>query len=49
MEGDGSGNISAESTVILGPIGERHGLAWAGRWKTPDYPHFERKKWRTAR
>jgi peptidoglycan L-alanyl-D-glutamate endopeptidase CwlK len=24
-----------------GIIGERLGLVWGGRWKTPDYPHFE--------
>ncbi|QZA80175.1 M15 family metallopeptidase [Deefgea piscis] len=33
----------------LGPIGERFGLVWGGRWQTPDYPHFERKEWRTAK
>ena len=24
-----------------GKIGESVGLVWGGRWKTPDYPHFE--------
>ncbi|QKJ68010.1 M15 family metallopeptidase [Deefgea piscis] len=45
------GNTARELAfyLCLGPIGERLGLAWGGRWKTPDYPHFERKKWRTAR
>ena len=35
--------------LSLGPIGERYGLVWGGRWKTPDYPHYERKDWRTER
>lgn len=25
----------------LGPIGERLGLAWGGKWSSPDYPHFQ--------
>lgn len=25
----------------IGPIGEKLGLVWAGRWKSPDYPHFQ--------
>lgn len=25
----------------VGDIGEGCGLAWGGRWKTPDRPHFE--------
>lgn len=25
----------------MGEIGEKHGLKWGGRWKTPDSPHFE--------
>jgi peptidoglycan L-alanyl-D-glutamate endopeptidase CwlK len=25
----------------LGEIGESLGLKWGGRWKKPDYPHFE--------
>jgi peptidoglycan L-alanyl-D-glutamate endopeptidase CwlK len=24
-----------------GQIGEACGLVWGGRWRTPDYPHFE--------
>ena len=24
-----------------GIIGEQCGLVWGGRWKTPDFPHFE--------
>lgn len=24
-----------------GKIGESVGLVWGGRWKTPDYPHFQ--------
>jgi hypothetical protein len=24
-----------------GMIGESVGLKWGGRWKTPDYPHFQ--------
>ena len=24
-----------------GIIGESLGMKWGGRWKTPDYPHFE--------
>lgn len=24
-----------------GEIGESLGLTWGGRWKTPDYPHFQ--------
>ncbi|MBM5575247.1 M15 family metallopeptidase [Deefgea sp. CFH1-16] len=45
------GNTARELAfyLCLGPIGERLGLAWGGRWKTPDYPHFESKKWRTTR
>ena len=27
-----------------GEIGESCGLRWGGRWKTPDYPHFELKE-----
>lgn len=27
----------------LGEIGESLGLAWGGRWKMRDYPHFELK------
>lgn len=27
---------------VLGPIGEKHGLDWGGRWKSPaDLPHFQ--------
>lgn len=33
----------------LGPICERHGLAWGGRWKSPDMPHCERINWRNLR
>lgn len=33
----------------LGPIGEALGLTWGGRWKTPDYPHYERTGWREKR
>ncbi|MEN7429144.1 MULTISPECIES: M15 family metallopeptidase [Chromobacterium] len=34
----------------LGPIGEKLGLVWGGRWKSsPDYPHYERANWRTQR
>jgi len=25
----------------MGEIGEKHGLNWGGRWKTPDCPHYE--------
>jgi hypothetical protein len=25
----------------MGEIGEKYGLNWGGRWKTPDSPHFE--------
>lgn len=25
----------------LGEIGEQVGLVWGGRWKSPDYPHFQ--------
>jgi peptidoglycan L-alanyl-D-glutamate endopeptidase CwlK len=25
----------------LGLCGERHGLAWGGRWRTPDLPHLQ--------
>lgn len=35
---------SAEATALwerLAEIGEAHGLAWGGRWKRPDRPHFE--------
>ena len=28
----------------LGEIGEQLGLAWGGRWKKPDRPHFESKE-----
>ena len=27
-----------------GEIGESLGLVWGGRWKTPDYPHFQLKE-----
>jgi peptidoglycan L-alanyl-D-glutamate endopeptidase CwlK len=27
-----------------GIIGESLGLVWGGRWKSPDYPHFELKE-----
>jgi len=27
-----------------GQIGEEFGLTWGGRWKKPDYPHFELKE-----
>lgn len=27
-----------------GEIGESVGLVWGGRWKKPDYPHFELPK-----
>lgn len=27
-----------------GLIGEKVGLIWGGRWKTPDYPHFQQPK-----
>jgi peptidoglycan LD-endopeptidase CwlK len=35
--------IDSNDTALqwLGPIGERLGLAWAGRWKSPDFPHFQ--------
>lgn len=33
----------------LGPICERYGLAWGGRWKSPDMPHCERINWRNLR
>jgi len=26
---------------LLGAIGEKYGLAWGGRWKNTDSPHFE--------
>jgi peptidoglycan L-alanyl-D-glutamate endopeptidase CwlK len=25
----------------MGEIGEKYGLNWGGRWKTPDCPHYE--------
>jgi peptidoglycan L-alanyl-D-glutamate endopeptidase CwlK len=25
----------------IGILGERLGLIWGGRWKKPDYPHFQ--------
>ncbi len=25
----------------IGPLGEKCGLKWGGRWKTPDRPHYE--------
>jgi hypothetical protein len=27
-----------------GKIGESVGLVWGGRWKIPDYPHFQLKE-----
>lgn len=27
-----------------GQIGESLGLEWGGRWRSPDYPHFQLKK-----
>jgi peptidoglycan L-alanyl-D-glutamate endopeptidase CwlK len=27
-----------------GQIGEEIGLVWGGRWRSPDYPHFELAK-----
>lgn len=27
-----------------GQIGESLGLEWGGRWKSPDFPHFQLKK-----
>ena len=27
-----------------GQIGEACGLTWGGRWRTPDFPHFELKE-----
>jgi len=27
--------------IELGEIGEQVGLIWGGRWKSPDYPHFQ--------
>lgn len=34
-------NAPKEVWEIMGEIGEECGLAWGGRWNTPDYPHFE--------
>lgn len=28
---------------LLGPVAERIGLIWGGRWKTPDNPHYQLK------
>lgn len=28
---------------FLGPVGEKMGLAWGGRWQHPDYAHFQLK------
>lgn len=28
----------------LGALGEAAGLTWGGRWRTPDYPHFQNDK-----
>lgn len=28
----------------MGKIGESVGLEWGGRWKKPDYPHFQEKE-----
>lgn len=28
----------------VGIIAEKYGWVWGGRWKTPDYPHIERRK-----
>lgn len=40
---DGKADWNAESYNKPGEIGERIGLIWGGRWKTPDRPHFEIK------
>lgn len=28
----------------VGIIAEKYGWVWGGKWKTPDYPHIERRK-----
>lgn len=30
--------------IEAGQIGEKVGLVWGGRWKSPDYPHFQQPK-----
>ncbi|HOL44530.1 MAG TPA: M15 family metallopeptidase [Methanothrix sp.] len=32
---------SVPDYIQAGEIGESVGLIWGGRWKKPDYPHFE--------
>jgi len=34
-------NDNIPDYLELGEIGEQVGLVWGGRWKTPDYPHFQ--------
>lgn len=34
-------NAPASFWSALGVAGERHGLAWGGRWKHPDLPHLQ--------
>lgn len=42
FKGIGKGAVSWDGPwSVVGEIGERLGLAWGGRWKRPDRPHFE--------
>jgi len=34
-------NAPSEVWTRMGAIGEKYGLAWGGRWKNRDTPHFE--------
>ena len=34
-------DVPSDSWKQLGAVGEIFGLSWGGRWKNPDYPHFE--------
>jgi len=34
---------SVRDYIQAGVIFEKHGFVWGGRWKTPDYPHCQRK------
>lgn len=41
-----AGKINWDEKAYLKPgeIGESLGLVWGGRWKSPDYPHFQFKE-----
>lgn len=41
-----AGKINWDEKAYLKPgeIGEAIGLVWGGRWKSPDYPHFQFKE-----